>query len=759
MTMEHLVERLHHGNCSCVIARGDEVRTFTRRGVADLYDLLKHDPLFLQNAQIADKIIGKGAAALIVKGGMDRVYADVMSEPAFKLLTQAAIEVSYGRLVPHIINRDRTDWCPLEKSCRSSDSIEELMPVIDAFIAKMRGISAFWAFGVSLLGSSLWAQNTVLNDTLAIPEVVVTGTRQETDVRHLPMSVSVVDRTQIEKRYEPSLLPVLTEQVPGLFTTARGIMGYGVSTGASGGMSMRGVGGTPATGMLVLIDGHPQYMGLMGHPIADAYQSMLAKKVEVVRGPASVLYGSNAMGGVIHIITDQSNDDALKSHVRLGYGSFNTVTTEAGSRYRHKGFSSLVTGSYNRTDGHRKRMGFEQYGGYGKVGYDFSQTWKAFADVNLTHFNASNPGTILNPVYENDSRITRGMASASLENKYHSASGALKLFYNWGRHQINDGYAEGGTPRDYLFKSSDHMFGATLYQSASFFQGNWLTLGFDFKQFGGVARNDFFTGTSTTLGDRTEEEVAGYADWRQNIGQILTLNAGVRYDHHSRTGGQWVPQAGVSVCPLPSGEMKLMASRGFRNPTIRELYMFPPQNPDLKPESLWNYEISWSQRLWQGRFAYGVNLFLVKGDNMIQTIVQQGRPLNVNTGEIENRGAELSAACRLSKAVNLSGNYSLLHMETPVTGAPEQKIYLGVDYLQGRWTASTGLQHVEGLYTSTSPNTTETYTLWNLRGGFDLNDKIGLYLKLENLLDQTYEINSGFPMPGITVMGGISINF
>lgn len=135
--------------------------------------------------------------------------------------------------------------------------------------------------------------------TYPIGEVVVTGTRHETDVRHLPMTISVVGRQKIAEGFQPSLLPTLTEQIPGLFVTGRGIMGYGVSGGAAGQMTLRGVGGGPTTGLLVLIDGHPQYMGLMGHPIADACQSMLADRVEVVRGPASVLYGSNAMGGVI----------------------------------------------------------------------------------------------------------------------------------------------------------------------------------------------------------------------------------------------------------------------------------------------------------------------------------------------------------------------------------------------------------------------------------------------------------------------------
>lgn len=126
----------------------------------------------------------------------------------------------------------------------------------------------------SLLSISGMAQpgkdSTQVKRSYTIDEVVVTGTRNETDIRHLPMTISVVGRQQIEKRYEPSLLPLLTEQVPGFFTTSRGIMGYGVSTGAAGGMSLRGIGGSPTAGLLVLIDGHPQYMGLMGHPIADA---------------------------------------------------------------------------------------------------------------------------------------------------------------------------------------------------------------------------------------------------------------------------------------------------------------------------------------------------------------------------------------------------------------------------------------------------------------------------------------------------------
>lgn len=195
-------------------------------------------------------------------------------------------------------------------------------------------------------------------DSVRMDEVIVTGSRPAVNLRNLPMSVSVVEERQIERRFEPSLLPVLTEQVPGLFITGRGVMGYGVAAGAAGGMKIRGVGSEPTSGVLVLIDGHPQYMGLMGHPLADSYQSMNAERVEVVRGPASILYGSNAMGGVVNIITKKGQADGVYNTARLMYGSFNTLNVEVSNAVRKGKFNSFAALNYSRTDGHRKNMGF-----------------------------------------------------------------------------------------------------------------------------------------------------------------------------------------------------------------------------------------------------------------------------------------------------------------------------------------------------------------------------------------------------------------
>ncbi len=625
-------------------------------------------------------------------------------------------------------------------------------------------------FTVLFLGGLVSLRAEEVPDSLSvqkkvtIEEVVVTGTRNETDVRHLPMTVSVVNREQIEHRNDPSLLPLLTEYIPGLFTTSRGLMGYGVSGGAAGGMSLRGIGGVPqeglpTTGMLVLIDGHPQYMGLMGHPISDAYQSLLAERVEVLRGPASVLYGSNAMGGVINIVTRKMQQDGIRTHANVGYGSYNTLQSEVTNRIRKGRFTSIVSGSYNRTDGHRKDMEFEQYGGYAKFGYEISDAWNVWADVNLTHFDASNPGEISNPLLDNDQRITRGMTSFALANNYAKTSGTLSFFYNWGKHWINDGYNLGGDPLDYRFHSRDLMLGVSWYQSVQLFEGNRLTVGFDYFHFGGEAWNKTLAGERDTQADKTQDDVAGYIDFRQNLGDWLTFDVGLRVDHHSQVGTEWVPQVGFSFHLPENSEVKLMASKGFRYPTIREMYMFRPANPDLKPERLWSYELSFAQRLLDGRLSYGVNVFYIDGENLIMRMPIDGRPLNVNTGKIENAGVEAQVAYRIVPAWSVDANYSYLHMDTPVLASPEHKLYVGTAFSKGRWNVSTGLQYVAGLYKELDPEETEDFLLWNVRGSFRVLDGFDVWVKGENLLAQRYEINAGFPMPKATVMAGVNIKF
>lgn len=623
-------------------------------------------------------------------------------------------------------------------------------------------IKPFIIIGATLAGHLTALAETEFTDSIGLSEVVVTGSRNVTDIRHLPQTVTVVDHLKLTENQRTNVLPTLMEQVPGLMVTSRGMMGYGVSTGGSGGMMLRGI-SSGAGQVMVLIDGHPQYNGIFGHPIADAYPTMMTERVEVLRGPASMLYGSNAMGGVVNIVTRTSEADGSHGYVNLGAGSWGTLQGEAGYSLRHGKWRATASGQYVRSDNHRPNMGFEQYGGFAKVNYDITPHWNVFADASITHFNASYPGTTSAPMLDADQWITRGAIAIGIENHYRLTSGRLSIYDNFGRHKIDDGYdALTGSPQTRLFRSSDALLGISWYQSAVLWSGSRLTVGFDYQNIYGHAyytdrqNGNVLETPNKQSGEERNHELAGYVDLRQDLFTWLTAEAGVRYDHHTITGGEWIPQAGIVVRPLRSGELKLMASKGFRNPTMREMYLYPPSNTDLKPERMWSYELSWKHRIASGRLQYGINLFCIDADNIIQTVNRQ----NVNTGELNNKGIEFELQYRINSHWTLNTNHSWLDMRQPVLSAPKYKSHAGVMMSYGRWRANVGLTEVCGLYTAIGDNEhTEAFTLLNATVSYALCHPVTLWLKGDNLLAQRYEYIAGMPMPKATFMTGLNLEF
>lgn len=135
--MEALVELLHSKGCSCVIRNGEVVREYYQRGIKDIYTLYTVEPEFLRGASIADKVIGRAAAALMILGGVKRIYADTISQLALQTLSKSGVEVSYSQAVPHIINRTKTGLCPLESATKELESLEQIFAVVDKFVASL----------------------------------------------------------------------------------------------------------------------------------------------------------------------------------------------------------------------------------------------------------------------------------------------------------------------------------------------------------------------------------------------------------------------------------------------------------------------------------------------------------------------------------------------------------------------------------------------------------------------------------------------
>lgn len=595
-------------------------------------------------------------------------------------------------------------------------------------------------------------------DTLRLPEVEVVAPRK-TDVTLTPLTVTTIDESTIEKSAQSSLLPVLQNQVPGLFVSERGFAGYGVSGGSAGAVSIRGVG--EGNKVLFMIDGQPQWAGIFGHSLPDTYVANGVDHVEVVRGPSSLLYGSNAMGGSINIVTKRATEEGISGRSRAMFGSFTTQKFNTAVSYRKGRFGATAAGQVDRSNGYRSGSEFWLANEYLQLQYKVNEHWQTGSNVNMTQTKANNPGTVQSPLLSMWTKLFRGTASVFAHNNYRNSQGGVQGYINWGSNHVDDGHAPDKAPKDFIFRSTDYNMGFTAFQNFTPWTGNKLSAGVDFVHWGGHSWN-VMKETSEEKSDFTghENEVAGYVMMQQGFwGDILALNAGVRLQHSSQYGNEWVPQAGFILRPAKGSSLKFSFGKGFRAPNLRELYLYMPANPDLKPEYLYNYEVELRQVALDGRLNAGLNLYFIDGKDMIQTRPVDGRPKNLNVGSFINKGFELDLSYLILKDLLFMTNYSYLHTNGDVLYAPKNKLYAQINYTPKQWSFTLESSSIWSLKTGGPEKS--NYSLLNLRGAYTIEGHapVTLMVKADNLTNKHYEIVYGCPMPGTTIMGGVEIKF
>lgn len=612
---------------------------------------------------------------------------------------------------------------------------------------------------VAALSMAVTVSADVPSDTVSLAEVLVTAP-VKTNVLLTPLDVTTVSDAEINKSTETSLLPILQNHVPGLFVSERGMAGYGVSGGAAGSVNIRGVGG--GNKVLFMIDGQPQWAGIFGHSLADTYVANGVERVEVVKGPSSLLYGTNAMGGSVNIITRRQSRDGLTGRARAMFGSFSTQRFDLSTGYKKDRFSMTLAGQVDRSNGNREGSEYWLANEYIQMQYVVSDNWQAGLNTVMTQTKANNPGTLQDPLESMWTRVDRYTGSVYVNNSYDFMHGGAQAFINWGRNHVDDGHAPDARPRDYIFNSIDFNMGFTLFETFRPWQGNDLSVGVDFLHWGGRSWNASKADESHLTDFRkSENDIAGYVMMQQGFfGDMLSVNGGVRLQHGSQYGNEWVPQAGVIFRPGDTGHVKFSFSKGFRAPNLRELYLYPPHNPDLKPESMLNYELSYRQHLLGGRLMLGAALYFIDGKDMIQTVRVDGRPKNMNTGRFINKGFELEAAYSFCRDWRINASYAYLHTDTQVLYAPKNKLDLFLSWTPGNLELNLENSNVWSLQTG-NPAGTESYSLLNLRVAYTLGAKVPVtpFVRLDNITDHHYEIVYGCPMPGITVMGGVEFRF
>ena len=406
-----------------------------------------------------------------------------------------------------------------------------------------------------------------------VPAILRTTIEVTVKDEQTPDTVTESSAFVIERNGARTVYDAVDKLVPSAYVPSRGVLGHGL--GISNSISIRGLGGSPTTQLLVVIDGRPEVMGLMGHPIPDFYSLTDVGSVAITTAPASVLYGNRAMGGAIEIKPTQPQQ-GFHTELTVGLGSFYTGQ----DRLSHSGqldrFYYKVAGGIEHTNGHRPNSSFRNQDGALHLSYNLSPAWTANVDGLYGHFNVEDPGTVQAPTPGHWSRVGRGGYSVGLQNRREQSWGSMLFFSSHGHHMLYDG-----------FRSVDSNTGFRIHETFLPARNVEIDFGADAARYGGRARN---ISTGVDFGEYHVSEGGGFTRGRWTIARRLQVNAGFRYDHNSVFGGVTATEFGASYRFSDDYALSLAIGKGFRNPTIRELYLFPAPTPTLQPERLWNYQ-------------------------------------------------------------------------------------------------------------------------------------------------------------------------
>lgn len=578
--------------------------------------------------------------------------------------------------------------------------------------------------------------------------LVVTGSRYTLPKNNMTSSINVISEIALRQTSYSTVAEAVSKFTPGAFTTQRSVMGYGVSTGAAGSISLRGMSGSPNTQVLILIDGRPDFNGIFGHPLPDAYPLDYVERIEVLRGPGAAVYGTNAMGGVVNIITRDVKEPGFNTLISTAAGSYGTQSYLVQHGGLLNQFSYQATASYKKSDGHRANSQFEGQSYSLKLGYQFDPQFKLRFFGSSTPYEFHDPGPEGGKWAFERGEIIRHTADLTLENNFAKTNGSLKIHGNFGEHDLSDGWY-----------SKDRTVGLVLFQNIHFPKEITATVGFDAKQYGGEGRLDNASAfMKKTLGEEYITEIAGYAHLQKIVLKKIILGAGLRAENNSVFGNVLLPKFGLAFNPDLNTGIRLNAAKGFRSPTARELFFFPSRNDELQPEEMWSYEIGVS-RYFSELLSVEIDAFVIDAKELIRVSYASLPARTINVGSLKYNGVELTLKSRPVRNFNAQMTYAYFNTDDILPFSPN-KLSAWLAYRWHALSIAGSVESVANLYATTEESSRlGDYTLLGANIQYDLLKSLRLVLSIENLTDIDYEILTDYPMPGRTVFGKLIFEF
>ncbi len=612
--------------------------------------------------------------------------------------------------------------------------------------------------------------------TVQTKEVVISATKTEVPVTHLTSAVEVITGEELEQKKIKTVIDALR--------LAKGLTVF--SSGGPGTLAQVQMRGTKTSHTLVLIDG-----AIVNSPTAGLFDfSRLTtdniERIEILRGAQSMLWGSDAVGGVINIITKRGTGTPSASAF-VEYGSFATIREGAqvsGAKGRFDfsaalsrwDTSSFSAANYRR--GATERDGFHNWQASGRLGValpangrlEFNLRWwnadNSFDNTNADVFGSrvTNRNLILSGSYEQaiTSWWTHKLTLAQANERTQTRGGSVQR-------NLSTGVVGAAFP----FSSDLESLNRRLEWQNNFQVGKalLLTAGYQFREEQGDAPS-FFGGAQP---NRLISTNAGFAQAQVNVEDRLLLTAGVRQDSYNVFGDATTYRVTGGYRILETGtKVRASYATGFRAPTLNDLFFQDSANPSLKPEKSQSMDVGIEQRLLQDRLQIDVGYFWNRFRNLIQFVTSSTCPPATapfgscaeNVARSKSQGWEAGLTYSLLSNLQVHGQYTYTLTRNEIDSNrlarwPVHQASLGLSYQP---VENLGL-HLDYRFVGSrfddAANTQKmgTFGVVNLAASYKMVKHVEVYGRVENLFDQDYEEARTFGTPIRSVYGGLRVNF
>ena len=619
----------------------------------------------------------------------------------------------------------------------------------------MKQISSSLVLGLTLLSFNLQASAA---NTQRVEEVIVSASLLPLEVARSANAITVIDSEQIKSRAALSVSDLLRD-VPGLAVSRSGVLGSLTDIRARG---------AEANHLLVLVDGVEINDPSQGDQLNWGTLSTTGiERIEIVRGPQSSMRGSDAIAGIINIIT-ASAEKPFSANVYSETGSWSTARNGFSLGHQSETFNVRLDASYVESEGNNIRplTGSTDRDGYRNTGVNLKAKYQLNEQTALSFTRRyANGMAEFDDSFSEDHYSDFNRDITQIKSSFNSASGlwshsASIAVANFENDNFNAGSPNGSTESS---KQNYSYIGSRFWEVAN----QRLSLALkreeeEFKQFGGWASGV----DANRFVERNTDSVA--LEYRFDPSDSITLALSSRYEDNDQFKSSTTQRFEAIYRHHENLRFRGAWGTAVKNPTFTELYGIYggfQSNPNLIPEKSKSWELGFDRGLLEGRLEFGATYFDAQLENEISGF---GMPQNAD-GLSERQGVELSSSLVVNDGLSVTAAYTYTD-SIDASGVDEKRRPKNIGSINLAWQAHSdtkvnlNVQHngsqIDSALAWGDPDVTlKAFTLVNMNVAYSPSNSLDVYMSLNNLFDEDYQEVNGYATLGFGANLGLRYKF